>query len=79
MVIGRPSIYELETRILTRLSAFFPLLPARLHGLSLQVAVSPANRGRPVPKHAAILGVDCSTYPNLVRGTSLATTQWDSK
>ena len=79
MVIGHLSIYELEPPLLTRLSAFFPLQLARLHGLSLQVAVSPANRGKSVPKHVAILGVGSSTYPVLVRGVSLATTHWDSR
>ena len=79
MVIGHPSIYELEARILSRLSAFFPLPLVRLHGLSLREDVSPANGENSVPIPAAILGVDCSTCLVLIRGASLATIQWDSR
>ena len=79
MVTGRRSIYESGIQTLSRLFAFFPLQLARLHGLSLQLAVSPANRGKSVQRHAAILGVGCSTYPVPARGASLATTQWDSR
>ena len=79
MVIGHPSIYESEIRILSRLSAFFPLQLVRLHGWSRQEDVSPANGEKSVPKPAAILGVDCSTCLVLVRGASLATIQWDSR